>query len=233
MGSHARRTEDASRPGSRRARSATRTTMAGCSSRTPAVPSRAVRPEKAAATTRPPSATPRFPRRYASAQARAIPRAAIHAPISARDIVPLYERPAGASVSSARPSIPAARRRPTDTIAGSGTRMADDPSWRSWSEVQQLRNALVFVAACNGLRERTAMASWLVRFGLGRRFTSGGPTESTLSFRGLKLCLDWASSEHVPLREVLIHGEYWPEEGFLPSVGQTVVDVGANAGVYS
>jgi FkbM family methyltransferase len=32
--------------------------------------------------------------------------------------------------------------------------MADDPSWRSWSEVQQLRNALAFVAACDGLRER-------------------------------------------------------------------------------
>ncbi len=30
-----------------------------------------------------------------------------------------------------------------------------------------------------------------------------------------------------------IRGEYWPEEAFRPSLDQTVVDVGANAGVYA
>ena len=74
--------------------------------------------------------------------------------------------------------------------------------------MQQLRNALAFVAACATVRERVDMASWLARFAVRRTFGSGGPAETTLSFRGLKLCLDWGASEHVPLREVLIRGEY-------------------------
>jgi FkbM family methyltransferase len=77
------------------------------------------------------------------------------------------------------------------------------------------------------------MIAWLVRLALVRAFRRGGPAITTLSFGGQRLQLDWASSEHVPVREVLIRGEYWPEEAFRPAPGQTVVDVGANAGVYA
>lgn len=96
----------------------------------------------------------------------------------------------------------------------------------------QIRNALSFVTACAGIRERTAMALWLAWFQLRRRVPRQGAVK-TLSFRGLKLCLDWRSSEHVPLREILIREEYWPEPSFRPSAGQSIVDVGANAGIFS
>jgi FkbM family methyltransferase len=77
------------------------------------------------------------------------------------------------------------------------------------------------------------MAMWLPWFQLRRRLHPRLEAVKTLSFRGLKLCLDWRSSEHVPLREILIREEYWPEPAFRPSTGQSVVDVGANAGIYS
>lgn len=95
-----------------------------------------------------------------------------------------------------------------------------------------LRNALSFVAACRGIRERMAMAMWLAWFELRRRIQPGRAAVKTLSFRGLKLCLDWQASEHVLIREILIREEYWPEPAFRPSAGQSVVDVGANAGIY-
>jgi len=98
--------------------------------------------------------------------------------------------------------------------------------------MRQLENAFSFVAACAGFRERVAMASWLGWFELRRRLQPRREAVKTLSFRGLKLCLDWLSSEHVPLREILIREEYWPEPAFRPSVGQSIVDVGANAGIY-
>lgn len=99
--------------------------------------------------------------------------------------------------------------------------------------MHQLRNGASFVAACAGLSERIAMVRWLSRLALRRSIRSGSEAVETLSFRGLRLCLDWASAEHVPLREVLIRGEYWPEDAFRPSLGQTIVDVGANAGIYA
>lgn len=98
--------------------------------------------------------------------------------------------------------------------------------------MRQLRNALSFVSACEGIRERVSMAMWLAWFELRRRVQPGRQAIKTLSFQGLKLCLDWRSSEHVPLREILIREEYWPEPNFRPSAGQSVVDVGANAGIY-
>ena len=99
--------------------------------------------------------------------------------------------------------------------------------------VRQLRNAVSFVAACTGIGEQVPMALWLTWFALRRSIQPVRSAVKTLSFQGLDLCLDWASSEHVPVREVLIRGEYWPNEAFRPSPGQCVVDVGANAGVYA
>jgi FkbM family methyltransferase len=98
--------------------------------------------------------------------------------------------------------------------------------------MRRIRNALTFVAACSGIREGVAMAVWLTWFELRRRVRPSRDAVKTLKFRGLRLCLDWRSSEHVLLREILIRGEYWPEPGFRPSGGQSVVDVGANAGIY-
>src|SRR5215203_243939 len=98
--------------------------------------------------------------------------------------------------------------------------------------MRQLRNALSFVAACAGFRERVAMARWLGWFELQRRLRPGREAVKTLSFQGLRLCLDWRSSEHVLVREILIRKEYWPEAAFRPSAGQSIVDVGANAGIF-
>lgn len=99
--------------------------------------------------------------------------------------------------------------------------------------MQQVRNAVSFIKLCRGPRQRAAMAVWLFQFALLRAFRRGTSAVATLWFGGQRLQLDWGSSEHVPVREVLIRGEYWPEQAFRPSGGQTVVDVGANAGVYA
>src|SRR5262245_24487043 len=77
------------------------------------------------------------------------------------------------------------------------------------------------------------MALWLASFALRRSIWPAKDGVRTMSFRGFKFCLDWGASEHVPMREVLIHTEYWPEEGFRPAPGQSIVDVGANAGIYA
>ena len=99
--------------------------------------------------------------------------------------------------------------------------------------MRQFRNAITFVAAGAGIGERITMASWLAWFALRRSIRPPRQAVKTLRFRGLTLCLDWRSSEHIPLREILIREEYWPEGGFHPAAGQCVVDVGANAGIYS
>lgn len=55
----------------------------------------------------------------------------------------------------------------------------------------------------------------------------------TLPFAGLELTLDWGRAEHVPLREILVRSEYWLTPDWQPAMGQTIVDVGANAGVFA
>lgn len=77
------------------------------------------------------------------------------------------------------------------------------------------------------------MLVWLLRLAWRRVRGVPGPAISTLSIRGLSFTLDWAASEHVPLREILGRREYWPAARFRPSPGQVVVDVGANAGVFA
>jgi FkbM family methyltransferase len=77
------------------------------------------------------------------------------------------------------------------------------------------------------------MLVWLVRFAWRRLRGTSGPAVSTLTIRGLSYTLDWAAAEHVPLREILGRGEYWPATPFRPAQGQVVVDVGANAGVFA
>ncbi len=77
------------------------------------------------------------------------------------------------------------------------------------------------------------MLVWLLRLAWRRVRGVGGPAVATLSIRGLSFTLDWAASEHVPLREILGRREYWPTARFRPSLGQVVIDVGANAGVFA
>lgn len=77
------------------------------------------------------------------------------------------------------------------------------------------------------------MLAWLVRLAWRRVRGIEGPAVVTLSIRGLSFTLDWAASEHVPLREILGRREYWPAARFRPSSGQVVIDVGANAGVFA
>jgi FkbM family methyltransferase len=77
------------------------------------------------------------------------------------------------------------------------------------------------------------MLRWLTRLTWLRVRHVPGPAIATLKVRGLWFTLDWASFEHVPLREILVRGEYWPTPAFRPTTGQVIVDVGANAGVFA
>lgn len=51
--------------------------------------------------------------------------------------------------------------------------------------------------------------------------------------RDLRLTLDLAAAEHIPVREYWIRNEYSPTGDWVPSPGDVVVDVGANAGVFA
>jgi FkbM family methyltransferase len=86
---------------------------------------------------------------------------------------------------------------------------------------------------CRGARERIAMLRWLLRIGVTRLLGRPSPSITTLSIDGFRLTLDWAAAEQVAVREILGRGEYWPRPELRPSTGQVVVDVGANAGVFS
>jgi len=77
------------------------------------------------------------------------------------------------------------------------------------------------------------MLAWLLDVAWRRLRGDTGSAVSTLTIRGLSFTLDWAASEHVPLREIIGRGEYWPARRFRPAPGQVVVDVGANAGVFA
>jgi FkbM family methyltransferase len=101
--------------------------------------------------------------------------------------------------------------------------------------VQLLINGLAIARLCDGWRERSKTIGWLAIYALLRRFrrNAGRMAIRTARYRGLLLTLDWLAAEHVPLREVLVRHEYWPSPSWLPSAGQTVVDVGANAGIFT
>ena len=77
------------------------------------------------------------------------------------------------------------------------------------------------------------MLGWLVRFALRRAGRNSGPAVVTLAIRGMRFTLDWAAAEHVAIREIVARGEYWPTSDFRPAANDFVVDVGANAGVFS
>jgi len=79
------------------------------------------------------------------------------------------------------------------------------------------------------------MMVWLARYAVLRLLPRSGNGHGIMTARygGLRLTLDWLASEHVPLREVLVREEYWLDRSWLPSAGDTVVDVGANAGIFT
>lgn len=98
-----------------------------------------------------------------------------------------------------------------------------------------LGNGVAIVRLCDSRGQRLLMLAWLVRYSFLRLLprTAHRMAITTARYRGLLITLDWRASEHIPLREVLARGEYWPAAEWLPLPGDTVVDVGANAGVYT
>jgi FkbM family methyltransferase len=77
------------------------------------------------------------------------------------------------------------------------------------------------------------MLRWLLLVAWRRARGDRGSAVATLPIGGLLFTLDWGASEHVPLREILGRRDYWPWAPFRPRLGQTVVDVGANAGIFA
>jgi len=101
--------------------------------------------------------------------------------------------------------------------------------------VRLLTNGLAIFRLCASWGQRLLMLLWLVRYSVLRLLPRSDHRAaiSTARYRGLLMTLDWSASEHIPLREVLVRGEYWPAPEWLPLPGDTVVDVGANAGVFT
>lgn len=103
------------------------------------------------------------------------------------------------------------------------------------SRVSLLGNGMAIVGLCDSMRQRLSMCIWLVRYSILRLLHRSGDRSAvkTAHYDGLLMTLDWRASEHIPLREVLVRREYWPAAEWLPLAGDTVVDVGANAGVFT
>ena len=99
------------------------------------------------------------------------------------------------------------------------------------SRVSLLGNGMAIVGLCDSMRQRLSMCIWLVRYSILRLLHR--PAVKTAYYSGLLMTLDWRAAEHIPLREVLVRREYWPAAEWLPLAGDTVVDVGANAGVFT
>ena len=99
------------------------------------------------------------------------------------------------------------------------------------SRVSLLGNGMAIVGLCDSMRQRLSMCIWLVRYSILRLLHR--PAVKTAYYSGLLMTLDWRAAEHIPLREVLTRGEYWPTPEWLPLARDTVVDVGANAGVFT
>jgi len=103
------------------------------------------------------------------------------------------------------------------------------------SRVSLLANGMAIVRLCDSRRQRLSMFIWLVRYSILRLLPRSGDRSAvkTANYGGLLMTLDWGAAEHIPLREVLTRGEYWPTPEWLPLARDTVVDVGANAGVFT
>ena len=99
------------------------------------------------------------------------------------------------------------------------------------SRVSLLGNGMAIVGLCDSTRQRLSMCIWLVHYSILRLIHRSAI--KTAYYNGLRMTLDWRAAEHIPLREVLVRGEYWPAADWLPLAGDTVVDVGANAGVFT
>ena len=100
--------------------------------------------------------------------------------------------------------------------------------------MQLLRNSTELLRACESLREKAGCLLLLIRYALYARALRGRRSFiPTLVVQGMKLRLNWSAAEHVPVREVLARREYAPTAQWLPSEGQVILDIGANAGVFT
>jgi FkbM family methyltransferase len=110
-----------------------------------------------------------------------------------------------------------------------------NPGLAAHRRVKLLTNGLAIVRLCSSWGQRLLMLLWLIRYSVLRLLPRSGHRSaiSTARYNGLRMTLDWHASEHIPLREVLVRGEYWPTAEWFPLPGDTVVDVGANAGVFT
>jgi FkbM family methyltransferase len=100
--------------------------------------------------------------------------------------------------------------------------------------VRSILNGLALVSACRSLRDKAQALVANIRYAAALVVRGKSkPFITSVVVDGLTLTLDWAAAEHVPIREVFVRREYAPDPTWLPQPSETVVDVGANAGVFS
>lgn len=97
-----------------------------------------------------------------------------------------------------------------------------------------LHNSVELLRACGSFRERVGCLLLLIRYATyGRALRGRRSFIPTLVVQGMRLRLNWSAAEHVPVREVIARREYAPTAEWLPSDGQVILDIGANAGVFT
>ena len=98
---------------------------------------------------------------------------------------------------------------------------------------RRVRNVRELSALAESSPERIALGAWLLRLAVRRIARSRRTAVTTIELGGVRYTLDWNAAEHVPLREVVVRRSYWPTPWWRPRPGELVVDVGANAGVFT
>jgi FkbM family methyltransferase len=96
---------------------------------------------------------------------------------------------------------------------------------------RHLRNAGMLLHLAQSPLDRIRILKFLA-LDLAYRAT-GRPEESLLRIAGVTYCLGHGGGEVFPLIEISGNGAYNQVEGFTPQRGWTVVDAGANVGIYS
>jgi FkbM family methyltransferase len=102
---------------------------------------------------------------------------------------------------------------------------------RAYRVRRHLRNARLLLQVAKNPLERIRIFAFLARDFAHR--ATGRPEESMLRIAGVTYCLGHGGGEVFPLIEMSANHAYDQVDDFTPRRGWTVVDAGANVGVYS
>jgi FkbM family methyltransferase len=96
-----------------------------------------------------------------------------------------------------------------------------------------VRTVRQFVRVADRPRDKVLVVGYFAIYLVGRMLNRVISTPVPVQAQGLRFLLRPGFADHVPLHEVLIVRSYMPDPTWVPEVGASVVDVGANIGAFT